>query len=222
MTSFDTRGVTDNRGYDYTQHPETPRAEHPLIVSWVPEGARVLDLGCGNGTLLALLRSEKRTRGCGVEISESGVAHGRAKGLDVRQGRIDAPLPWPDDAFDVSVCNVTIQMLMYPEVLLREMRRLAPVAIVSFANFAFVRNRIDYLLSGRMPRPMLYGYKWYETGHIHQLSLLDFFDLCAEVGLRLDDARYRRHRNIVLDALYRRFPNVFTSIPILKLARVGR
>ncbi len=205
---------------DYTAHPITERAEHAVIVDWVTEGSRVLDLGCGNGTLLARLEAERRARGVGIEITESGVAHSLAKGLDVRQGAIDVPLDFPDDTFDIAVCNVTVQMVMYPEVLLREMRRLAPLSIVSFANFAFIRNRLDFLFNGRMPRPMLFGYKWYDTGHIHQLSLLDFLDLCEELRLRVADAHFRRHRNPAVDWAYRRFPNVFTSIPILKLVRI--
>ena len=216
---FETRGVTDNRAYDYAAHPVDVRAEHALIVEWVPEGARVLDLGCGNGTLLARLDRERRVRGVGIDIADSGVAQSLAKGLDVRRGSIDVPLDFPDDSFDIAICNVTIQMVMYPEVLLSEMRRLAPVLIVSFANFAFIKNRIDYFLAGRMPRPMLFGYKWYDTGHIHQLSLLDFLDLCDEIGLRVEEARFRRHRLPLVDWLYRRWPNVFTSIPILKLRR---
>src|SRR5262245_47779309 len=167
---FDTRGTTDNRAYDYTEHPITDRAEYAVIAEWVPDGSRVLDLGCGNGALLERLATERRIQGVGIEISDSGVAQGLAKGLDVRRCSIDGRLDFPDNSFDVAVCNVTIQMVMYPEVLLREMCRLAPVSIVSFANFAFIRNRLDFLLSGRMPRPMLFGYTWYDTGHIHQLS----------------------------------------------------
>jgi methionine biosynthesis protein MetW len=119
----------------------------------------------------------------------------------------------------VAICNATLQMVMRPETLLREMCRVAPVSIVSFANFAFVKNRLDYLIRGRMPRPMLFGYAWYDTGHVHQLSLLDFLDLCDEVGLRVEEARFRRHPNVLVDWMYRRWPNVFTSIPILKLRR---
>ena len=100
------------------------------------------------------------------------------------------------------------------------MRRVAKMSIVSFANFAFIKNRIDFVLRGRMPRPMLFGYKWYDTGHLHQLSLLDFFDLCDEVGLRVEDAEFRRHGNVVVNRVYRWLPNLFTSVPILKLGRV--
>lgn len=216
---FDTRGTTDNRAYNYDNEPTATRAEYSVIASWVTAGARVLDLGCGNGSLLDLLRSERNIYGVGIDISSSGVRESLKKGLDVRQGPIDVPLDFPDDSFDFAICNVTIQMVLYPEVLLREMRRLAPISIVSFANFGFIKNRLDYLWRGRMPRPMLFGYKWYDTGHIHQLSLLDFLDLADEVGLRVMDTRYRRHQNAIVNWIYRCWPNVFTSVPILMLQR---
>jgi methionine biosynthesis protein MetW len=222
MTSFDQPGTTDNRAYDYSQWPTQWRAEYPYIERWVPHGARVIDLGCGNGSLLELLKRSKQIQEFGIELAESGVAQCRRKGLNVRPGRIDGPLAdIADDAFDIAICNVTIQMVMYPEVLVREMRRIAPVQIISFPNFACYRNRLDFLLRGRMPRPMLFGYTWYSTGHIHQLSLLDFYDLCAEIGLQVVDAVLARSRHMVFNLLCRRYPNLFTAIPILKLARTA-
>lgn len=210
----------DNRDYDYSGFPTTSRIEYPVISDWISEQSRVLDLGCGNGSLLAFLRDRRRTSGLGIELSPSGVIQARAKGLDVREGRIDVPLvELPDDSFDVAVCNVTLQMVMYPETLLREMRRLAPTQIVSFPNFAVIHNRLDCLLSGRMPRPMLHGYRWYDTGHIHQLSLRDFRGLASEVGLVVVDACYRTGRGAPLRLLSRMAPNLFSSCPILKLVR---
>jgi methionine biosynthesis protein MetW len=85
--------------------------------------------------------------------------------------------------FDYAICNVTIQMVMYPEVLLSEMKRISHYQIISFPNFANWRNRLDLLLKGRMPKPMLFGYDWYNTGHIHQLSLKDFLDLAEKYDL---------------------------------------
>lgn len=210
----------DNRDYDYSRHSLQERSEYPFIVEWVPEGSRVVDLGCGNGSLLALLEETKKTRGFGIEISESGIEQCRLKGLDVRQGRIDQPLDdVEDDAFDVAISNVTLMMVMYPEVLLREMRRIAPVQILSFCNFAFILNRFDYLLFGRMPRPMLYNYTWYSTGHIHQLSLADFYETCSDLGLRVEASVVTMNRRPLVRWICRRWPNLLSAVPIVKLRR---
>ena len=121
----------------------------------------------------------------GIEITPSGVEVSRAKGLSVHQGRIDEALPWPNRSFDYAVCNVTVQMVMYPEKLLSEMARVASRQIVCFPNFANLRNRVELLLMGRMPRAMLFGYSWWDTGHIHQLSVRDFEEYLPRVGLRI-------------------------------------
>jgi methionine biosynthesis protein MetW len=87
--------------------------------------------------------------------------------------------------FDYAICNVTIQMVMYPEVLVSEMKRIAHYQIISFPNFAQLLNRLDLLLRGRMPKPMLFGYDWYNTGHIHQLSVKDFLKLAEKFNLTI-------------------------------------
>ncbi|MCX7841307.1 MAG: methionine biosynthesis protein MetW [Anaerolineae bacterium] len=180
-------GKGDNRAYVWDETIST-RPEYPYIERWITPGARVIDLGCGNGSLLLLLREKKNIIASGIELAPSGVAVCRARGLQVTQGRIDVPLDdIPDAAFDFAVCNVTLQMVMYPEVTLREMRRIARYQIVSFPNFAFVLNRLELLLLGRMPRTMLFGYTWYNTGHIHQLSIRDFLETITELGMVVRD-----------------------------------
>jgi methionine biosynthesis protein MetW len=218
--SIDTPSRNDNRAYNWTGHGPTDRAEYPVILRWVPMGSHVLDMGCGDGSLMARLIAERQVTGLGIEITDTGVAAARARGVTARQGRIDVVQDdLAPDSFDVAICNVTLMMVMYPEVLLREMRRLAPVSIVSFSNFAVIHNRLDMLLWGRVPRPMLFGYRWWETGQIHPLSVTDFRELTSDVGLSIVDAEHRRSRNPVLDFVYRTFPNVFTSVPIFKLHR---
>lgn len=179
----------DNRHYTFGPNSVSRRAEYVPIAAWVPAGSQVLDLGCGDGTLLRLLR-DKGVEGEGIEISPSGVAATKRKGLKARVGRIDVPLRYKDQAFDYAICNVTIQMLLYPEVLLREMGRVARHQIVTFPNFAFLPNRLDLLLGGRMPRVMIPGYQWYSTGHIHQLSIRDYEDLCHELRLEIVDQHH--------------------------------
>lgn len=175
--------MNDNRNYQWDETP-SHRPEYPIIERWVTPGARVIDLGCGNGSLLALLKEKKNIIDAGIEITPSGVAVCRRRGLNVSEGRIDVALTKvADNAFDFAICNVTLQMVMYPEVTLREMRRIARFQIVSFPNFAFLLNRLDLLWRGRMPRPMLFGYTWFNTGHIHQLSIADFTATINTLGM---------------------------------------
>ena len=202
----------DNRSFDFSRLPVNTRPEYKAILDWVPEGARVVDLACGNGSLLDLLKKQRNVKEFGIELAPTGVEQCRAKGLNVRAGRVDVPLDdLADDAFDVAICSVTIMMVMYPETLLKEMKRVAPVQIVSFNNFGAIHNRLEALFSGRMPRRMLFGYTWYSTGHIHQLSLLDYLDLCRELDLEVVRVDHRHSKNPLLELIYRTFPNLFTT-----------
>lgn len=212
--------MNDNRNYNYTAAAHEKRPEYPIIKDWIPEGSRVVDLGCGNGSLIQQLTEEKSCHCAGVELSESGVRACLEKGLDVRQGPIDTTLPFEDDSFDVAVCNVTVQMVLYPEVLLQEMKRIAKYQIISFPNFAYFKNRLDLLLNGRMPRQLLFGYTWYNTGHIHQLSLRDMQQLIQDTGnLKVIRKSAVPVGFTLLDWLGVQFPNLFQKIIILETVK---
>ncbi len=215
MGKLDLPEINDNRNYDYSAHPDEDRKEYSIIVDYIQPNSTVLDLGCGNGTLLQRLLKEKNAVGTGLEISESGVNICRQRGLDVRYGRIDERLPFKDNEFDYAVCNVTIQMVMYPETLLREMKRVSRYQIISFPNFAFWKNRMELLLKGRMPRRMLFGYSWYSTGHIHQLSINDFQQLLHEVGGMSVESRWIDRSSIAArNFLNVLFPNLFQLLAL--------
>jgi len=129
--------LNNNREYDYTGHETQYRDEYPVIVSFIKPNSKVIDLGCGNGSLLNLLKDKKNIQEYGIELVHSGVDICRENGLNVHQGIIDSPLDGIEDKqFDYAICNVTIQMVMYPEVLLSEMKRIAHYQIISFPNFA--------------------------------------------------------------------------------------
>jgi methionine biosynthesis protein MetW len=210
----------DNRNYDFTRFQNSNRIEYSIISELIPVGSRVLDLGCGNGALLEKLIKEKQVIEAGLEISESGVAVCQKKGLHVRMGRIDEVLPFDSDSFDYAICNVTIQMVMYPEVLLKEMKRVARYQIISFPNFGFWRNRMDLLINGRMPNPMLFGYSWYSTGHIHQLSFSDFEQLVSDVGgMRIVQRLYDRPNDVVRRIIASAFPRLFHVLGIYLLEK---
>ncbi|MBM3127919.1 MAG: methyltransferase domain-containing protein [Chloroflexi bacterium] len=204
---------SDNREYVWSE-TRSARPEYPRIERWITPRARVIDLGCGNGSLLLLLKERKEVAGFGIELAPSGVAACRQKGLDVRQGRIDVALTdVADRSFDYAICNVTLQMVMYPEVTLREMRRIARYQIISFPNFAFFINRLELLLFGRMPRWGLFGYRWYDTGHIHQLSIADFCALARTFDLTIRQRAYLGKLGKLADLA----PNFFAQTAILLL-----
>lgn len=181
--------MNDNRRYRFSISSVSRRGEYPIILDWIAPKSKVIDLGCGDGSLLDLMKQKKIT-GEGIEISASGVKSAKAKSLVVQQGRIDVILPYRDKEFDVAICNVTVQMVAFPDVLLSEMHRIAKRQIVTFPNFGFGVNRLDMVLFGRMPKPMLFGYDWFSTGHIHQLSISDYQDYCRTNGLTIIDQEF--------------------------------
>jgi len=220
MSKIDSPLHNDNRQYDYSIAFSEERDEYKLICEMVEPNSKIIDLGCGNGSLLEKLIKEKNVTGEGVELSESGVEVCIVKGLKVHKGKIDEKLPFDDDSFDYSICNVTIQMVMYPEVLLSEMKRISKYQIISFPNFAHYKNRLDLLLNGRMPKPMLFGYKWYSTGHIHQLSVKDFYELVEEIGgLRILRKELLTGASSVKSFVAKFFPNLFVPIIIFEFSK---
>ncbi|MBV8252235.1 MAG: methyltransferase domain-containing protein [Chitinophaga sp.] len=212
----------DNRNYNYNDYPSEKRMEYELVADLIPTGARVLDLACGNGALMEQLIETRQAICEGMELSPSGVEVCRKKGLEVIAGRVDEKLPYADNQFDVAVCNVTIQMLMYPEMLLSEMKRVAPRQIISFPNFAYFKNRLELLLKGRMPKQLLFGYQWYNTGHIHQLSIRDFEELVGAVGgLEIATRSFVPMGMKPIDMLGGVFPGWFRKVVIMETRRTN-
>ena len=177
MQNIDDPIFQDNRKYNYSDTINVEREEYKKIVELIPERSKIIDLGCGNGNLIEMLINKKNVSAIGIDISDSGLSECKQKGLDVVHGEIDKKLDFKDDEFDYAICNVTIQMVNYPEVLLSEMKRIATYQIISFPNFAFYKNRLKLLFKGKMPDNMLFEYKWFNSGHIHQLSIKDFEEL---------------------------------------------
>lgn len=174
----------DNRDYHYNSHSLTKRIEFLVINRIIGKNKKVVDLGCGDGSLMQILA--RNNNSCqGVESTESGVKVCRNKGLKVMKGRIDAKMSFKDEEFDFAICNVTLHMVMYPEVLLSEMKRISKKQIITFPNFGFILNRLMLALFGVFPRWSLFGYKWYSTGQIHQLSIKDFEMFCDENNFKI-------------------------------------
>ncbi len=156
---------------------------YDLVLSLVPEGSRVLDLGCGNGILLQRLQKEKNVKGFGVEISESGVSQCVEKGLYCYQGDIDEGLSdYRDNSFDFVILNLTLQNTKKPRYVLKETMRIGKKALISFPNFGYYKTRLNVLIKGRVPRNELFPYEWYESPDIHMLSIDNFLEFCAGSG----------------------------------------
>ena len=163
------------------------RLDFLLVTDMVEAGSRVLDVGCGDGSLLALLRDRKGVDGRGIEISREGVNACLAKGLPVIQGDADTDLAdYPDDAFDYVILSPTIQATRQPKEVLEHLLRIGRRAIVSFPNFGHWSVRLDLALRGRMPVTNNMPYSWYDTPNIHFCTIRDFVELCREVGAQME------------------------------------
>ena len=163
------------------------REDFRAIANMVADGSKVLDVGCGSGELLQLLRDEKCVDGRGLEISSDGVSACLAKGLAVIQGDADRDLAdYPPLRFDYAILSQTLQATHAPKEVLTHLLRLAERAIVSVPNFAHWRVRGSLMWSGRMPETRALPVAWYETPNIHLCTLRDFTDLCAELGVEIE------------------------------------
>lgn len=165
------------------------RPDHALIASMVNPGARVLDVGCGDGILLAHLAREKGADARGIELSREGVAACVAKGLAVIQGDADTDLAdYPDDCFDVVILSQTLQATRQPRAVLEQMLRIGRNAIVAFPNFGHWRIRAAITLQGRMPVTENLPETWYNTPNIHFCTIRDFVALAEEINARIVQA----------------------------------
>ncbi len=167
--------------------PGELRHDLRLIADMIEPGSRVLDIGCGDGALLAYLAREKGVDGRGIELSQSGVNACVRHGLSVIQGDADHDLPaYPDHAFDVVVLSRTLQATHRPLHVVEELLRIGRRAIVSFPNFGFWRIRLGLLFRGRMPVSELLNHPWHETPNIHLCTIRDFVVLVEEIGARIE------------------------------------
>ena len=166
------------------------RRDLRLIADMVAPGSRVLDIGCGDGALLAHLSTEKNVDGRGMELSQAGVNACVRSGLSVIQGDADNDLAtYPAGAFDYAILSQTLQATRQPRQVLERLTRIGRRAIVSVPNFGYWRVRLGLLLTGRMPSSSLLAHSWYDTPNIHLCTIRDFLALVTDLGLVVEQAQ---------------------------------
>lgn len=195
------------------------RADLELIYDWVPADARILDLGCGDGTLLAALAKHKNVTGYGLEIDPDGIAACLRTGVNVLEQDLDDGLDnFVDDACDVVVMTQALQALRRPDTMLDEMLRVAPECIIAFPNFAYWKHRLHLTFRGRMPVSRSLPHAWYDTPNIHLSTFQDFANLCRAKGITIVDqavgsADHEGHWSC------RWWPNLFGETAIFRVRR---
>ncbi|MCW5746146.1 MAG: methionine biosynthesis protein MetW [Alphaproteobacteria bacterium] len=178
------------------------RVDLQLIADMVEASTRVLDVGCGDGALLAYLTQQKHVDGRGMELSQAGVNACVANGLSVIQGDADTDLRhYPTDAFDYVILSQTLPATRAPREVLEQMLRVGKRAIISFPNFAHWQVRLRLLFGGHMPQTDALPYRWYDTPNIHLCTIDDFRDLCAEMGVVVEKALALDRRGHIISGL---------------------
>lgn len=165
----------------------TLRSDLAIIAAHVARGSRALDVGCGDGALMAALRDERSVDARGLEIDPANVAAAVARGLSVVQGDADTDLAdYPDASFDYAILSQTLQTTRRPDLVMDQLLRIGRQAFVSFPNFAQWRIRFAHMFGGRMPVTRQLPHRWYDTPNIHHLTIDDFRAHLAERGIRIE------------------------------------
>jgi len=172
-----------------TSLPDKEKAdEYERILDMINSGSSLLDLGCGDGTLLSYLRKNGQVRGMGVDIEINNIIDVIYKGHNIFQNDVDGGLEMiPDDMYDYAVLSETLQVVKKPRLVLREMLRVAHEGIVTFPNFGKWSHRMHLCFTGRMPKGKAIPYEWYDTPNIHPFTVSDFMDLCAAEDIVIEE-----------------------------------
>lgn len=196
------------------------RPDLAIISEWIEPGSRVLDLGCGDGTLLDYLKCERDVDGYGLEIDPGNIVACVQRGVSVIQSDLDAGLTdyFDDNSFDYVVMTQTLQAMHYPSRLLREMLRVGRQGIVTFPNFGHWQSRMQLALGGHMPISRALPNQWYDTPNIHLCTLKDFEQLCSELNIAILQRNVvdTAHRSNIAMTL---FPNLLGELALYRFQR---
>lgn len=190
------------------------RPDFAAIAAWIPEGATVLDLGCGDGSLLRFLKDTRSVSGYGVEISDLNIVSCISNGISVIQNDLDSGLAdFEDNSFDYVLLSQTLQATRHTEPLIQEMLRVGHEGIVSFPNFGYWRARMNILL-GNMPVSRELPYQWYDTPNVHLCTINDFEMFCETHHVAVLDRRV-----MTGDSEVNMLPNLFGSTAVFRFQR---
>jgi len=195
------------------------RFDLTLIQPWINEGSRVLDLGCGDGTLLATLAKQKNVSGVGLEIDPENITQSLAQGVNVIEHDLNLGLGnFRDNSFDMVVMTLALQTLRYPHLVIDEMLRVGRECIVTFPNFGHWRSRWYLSQRGKMPVSKFLPYTWYDTPNIHFCTVKDFEALCADKQIRVLNSAVIGADNIQ-SSLADRFPNLLGVTAVYHISK---
>jgi len=192
------------------------RGDIDTIVSWVPHGGKVLDLGCGGGELLHRLQTEKLVEGLGVDIDPANLIVAVGKGLSVVQQNIEDGLQnFEDSRFDVVIIAYSLQVLKRPHAVLERIVSIGGEAIVTFPNFGHWRSRLSLMFSGRMPKTKALPYSWFDTPNIHFCTVADFESLCKDLNIVVVERRMSSSTGLFAQL----WPNLFAKSASYRITR---
>ena len=190
-----------------------------VIESWVKDRSSILDLGCGDGSILEALKSNKSTQGYGIEIDRKNIKSCLEKGIEVIEQNIDDGLSnFLDKSFDTVLVSQTIQVLRNPKQALEEITRIGHQSIIVIPNFGQWKSRLTLFLGGKMPVTESLPEKWYETPNIHLCTLADFENLCAELSITIVEKKVLNSKGRV-SAFFSTWSNLLGSSVIYRLSR---
>jgi len=196
------------------------RADLEIISEWIKPDTRILDLGCGDGTLLTHLHNTRNVTGYGLEIDETNILQCIVKGVQVIQTNLDEGITefFDENTFDYVVMTQTLQAIHNPEKLLDEMLRIGKEGIVTFPNMAYWKSRIQLTLGGRMPVTRTLPHEWFDTPNIHLCSINDFENLCEKRGIKIIQRTavdYAHRHNLGIKI----FPNLLGEIALYRFCK---
>ena len=195
------------------------RPDQAIIQQWVNQNGRVLDLGCGDGSLLQQLKQQKDVYGLGIEIDQPEITECIRKGVNVVEQNLDHGLSnFRDNSFDTVIMSLALQAVRRPDHVLSEMLRIGKQVVVTFPNFGYWRCRLALAGKGTMPVSDFLPYNWYNTPNIHFCTIRDFEQLCRDKNYQILDHRVVDH-NHNSSRWMRLYPNLLSEIAIYRLTR---